>query len=287
MPGRRDKIACSMSEIGVLPASTHRLAAVWFADIVGYTGVSARDERTAMALVSLLQGCARRAVTAHGGRLVKFMGDEAMAEFGSTDASVRAALALLTEFQHPAEARGTSALLRAGGAVGDAGSADDAISGDGVNTASRIQREARPGEVLVSEEVWRHLKGRPDFAMEDRGERNLRGLEGVHRLYAVSVVAEKKSDRQPASSIPEPWAIAVLPFVDISPGQDNEYFSDGITEELIHSLSRVEGLRVASRTSSYSFKGRAVGIEEIAEALRVNVVLEGSGGKGGARKSVG
>ncbi len=286
MPGRRDKIACSMSEIAVFPASIHRLAAVWFADIVGYTGVSARDERTAMALVSLLQGCARRAVGAHGGRLVKFMGDEAMAEFGSTDASVRAALALLNDFQDLSEKSGTSALLRIGVHVGDVVSSNDDIYGDGVNTASRIQREARPGEVLVSEEVWRHLKGRPDFAMEDRGERNLRGLEGVHRLYAVSVISKKKSDRQPASSIPDPWAIAVLPFVDLSPGQDNEYFSDGITEELIHSLSRVEGLRVASRTSSYSFKGRAAGIEEIAEALRVNVVLEGSLRKVGTRVRV-
>ncbi|HJR52785.1 MAG TPA: tetratricopeptide repeat protein [Gemmatimonadota bacterium] len=275
-----------MSEIAVSSASIHRLAAVWFADIVGYTGISARDERTAMALVSLLQGCARRAVAAHGGRLVKFMGDEAMAEFGSTDASVRAALALVTDFQALADKSGISALLRVGVHVGDIVSSDDDIYGDGVNTASRIQREAQPGEIFVSEEVWRHLRGRPDFAMEDRGARNLRGMEGTHRLYAVSAVTQRKSDGQSASNIPEPWAIAVLPFVDISPGQDNEYFSDGITEELIHSLSRVEGLRVASRTSSYSFKGRAAGIEEIAETLRVNVILEGSLRKVGTRVRV-
>ncbi|HEU4464043.1 MAG TPA: tetratricopeptide repeat protein [Gemmatimonadota bacterium] len=274
-----------MTEIAVSSSPTHRLAAVWFADIVGFTGLSARDESTAMGLVSLLQLCARRAVSGHGGRLVKFMGDEAMAEFGSTEASIRAALALKAEFEGLAAKRGVPAFLRIGVHVGDVLSAEGDIYGDGVNTASRIQREAKPGEVLVSEDVWRHLKGRLEFALEDRGEHELRGLEGTHRLYAVGLIeAAGKAREVPQDR--DAWAIAVLPFVDISPGQDNEYFSDGMTEELIHSLSRVDGLRVASRTSSYAFKGRTAGIGEIAEALRVNVVLEGSVRKAGNRVRV-
>ena len=275
-----------MSEMMVSPVSTHRLAAVWFADIVGFTRLSARDERTAMTLISVLQLCARRAVGGHGGRLVKFMGDGAMAEFGSTDASIRAALALKSDFEELSRKRGATALLRIGVHVGDVVSAENDIYGDGVNTASRIQREARPGDVLVSEDVWRHLKGRNEFTMEDRGERELRGLDGMHRLYAVQLVEQKRRETRDDSNLPDAWAIAVLPFVDISPGQDNEYFSDGMTEELIHSLSRVDGLRVASRTSSYSFKGRSAGIDEIAEALRVNVVLEGSVRKVGSRVRV-
>ena len=277
-----------MSRIAVSPHSTHRLAAVWFADIVGFTGLSGRDERSAMALVSLLQLCARRAVGHCDGRLVKFMGDEAMAEFGSTDASVRAALELKLDFHGLAASRAVPALLRIGVHVGDVVSSEGDIYGDGVNTASRIQREARPGEVLVSEDVWRQLRGRSEFVLEDRGERELRGIEGARRLYAVELVDgdEKRAATRAEPGLPDSWAIAVLPFVDISPGHDNEYFSDGMTEELIHSLSRVDGLRVASRTSSYSFKGRTAGIDEIAEALRVNVVLEGSVRKVGNRVRV-
>ena len=268
-------------------ASPRRLAAVWFADIVGFTGISARDERTAMSLISLLQLCARRSVGRHGGRLVKFIGDEAMAEFGSTDAAVLGAIELRSDFTGLSAKHSTPALLRIGIHLGDVISAEGDIYGDGVNTTSRIEREARPGEILVSEEVWRQLRKRPEFVMEDRGERELRGLEGMHRLYAV-VLAEEPEQAKPAGEpmLPDSWAIAVLPFVDISPAHDNEYFSDGMTEELIHSLSRVDGLRVASRTSSYAFKGRSLGINEIAEALRVNVVLEGSVRKVGNRVRV-
>lgn len=268
--------------------STHRLAAVWFADIVGFTALSARDERSAMALVSLLQLCARRAVSHCSGRLVKFIGDEAMAEFGSTDASVRAALELKVDFQALAAQRGVPAMLRIGVHLGDIVSSEGDIYGDGVNTASRIQREARPGQVLVSEDVWRQLRGRPEFILEDSGEHELKGLEGKRRLYTVDLAEKGETDaaHREQPTFPDSWAIAVLPFVDISPGHDNEYFSDGMTEELIHSLSRVDGLRVASRTSSYSFKGKSAGMDDIAAALNVNVVLEGSVRKAGNRVRV-
>lgn len=266
------------------PHPSRRLAAIWFADIVGFTGISAANERTAMSLVSLLQLCARRAVGRNGGRLVKFIGDEAMAEFGGTDAAVLAALELRSDFTGLSTKRSIPALLRIGVHLGDVVSAEGDIYGDGVNMTSRIEREAQPGEILVSEEVWRQLRKRPEFVMEDRGEHQLRGLEGPHRLYAVALLEEPEEAQLPAEpTLPDSWAVAVLPFVDISPAHDNEYFSDGVTEELIHSLSRVEGLRVASRTSSYAFKGRNASIDEIAEALRVNIILEGSVRKVGNR----
>ena len=269
------------------PTSPRRLAAIWFADIVGFTGISAKNERTAMSLVSLLQLCARRSVGRHGGRLVKFIGDEAMAEFGSTDSAVLAALELRSDFTGLSAKHSTPSLLRIGVHLGDVVSAEGDIYGDGVNTTSRIEREARPGEILVSEEVWRQLRKRSEFVMEDRGEHELRGLDRSLRLYSVSL-GELSEHVQPPGEpmLPESWAIAVLPFVDISPARDNEYFSDGMTEELIHSLSKVDGLRVASRTSSYAFKGQSLGISEIATALRVNVVLEGSVRKVGNRVRV-
>ena len=270
----------------VPPVTSRHLAAVWFADIVGFTSLSAQDERSAMALVSLLQTCARRAVGNRDGRLVKFMGDEAMAEFASTEASALAALELKEEFQRLAAERDLAAFLRIGVHIGDVVSSEGDIYGDGVNTASRIQHEARPGEVLVSEEIWRQLKGHSQFILQDRGERELRGIEGRRRLYALESAQPEQKTSSETPYLPESLAIAVLPFVDISPGRDNEYFSDGMTEELIHSLSRVDGLHVASRTSSYSFKGRAAGIDEIARTLHVNVVLEGSVRKSGSRVRV-
>ncbi|HEY7471835.1 MAG TPA: tetratricopeptide repeat protein [Gemmatimonadota bacterium] len=263
-----------------------RLAAIWFADIVGFTGLSARDERSAMALVSVFQQCARSVVGRCGGRLVKFLGDGAMADFDSAEAAVRSALELRSDFESLASRRAVPALLRIGIHAGDVISAEGDIYGDGVNVTSRIQREALPGQVLVSEEIWRQIRGRGEYTAEDLGERQLRGLEGTHHLYGIHGRSRDEDESREEPTLQEPWAIAVLPFVDISPGQDNEYFSDGMTEELIHSLGRIDGLRVASRTSSYSFKGRAAGIAEIAEALHVNVVLEGSVRKSGSRVRV-
>lgn len=259
-----------------------RLAAIWFADIVGFTSLSAKDERSAMALVSLFQQCARGVVGRQKGRLVKFLGDGAMSDFDSAEGAVLSALELRSDFENLAARRAAPALLRIGIHAGDVISTADDIYGDGVNVTSRIQREAAPGQVLVSEEIWRQIRGRDEYVIEDLGQRQLRGLEETHHLYSVARKSGAKTDTT-EHAVREPWAIAVLPFVDISPGHDNEYFSDGITEELIHALSRVDGLRVASRTSSYSFKGRSAGIEEIAEALRVNVVLEGSVRKSGNR----
>ncbi len=258
--------------------ATRRLAAVWFADIVGYTGLTSQNENAALQVVEDFQEQARKEIDRYGGRLVKFLGDGAMAEFYSTDAAVRSAIALRREFRFSTLSGGTGS-LRIGIHVGDVVTASDGdIYGDGVNTASRLAKEASPGKVLVSEDVWRQLRQQPEFSFRSAGERALRGIQGRVRLFEVGLPERA----EPPASV-DRRSIAVLPFIDTSPASDNEYFSDGIAEELIAALVHVEGLHVASRTSSFSFKGKDLTIREIGEKLGVATILEGSVRKDGER----
>jgi predicted ATPase/TolB-like protein/Tfp pilus assembly protein PilF len=171
------------------------------------------------------------------------------------------------------------ASLRIGIHLGDVVTASDGdIYGDGVNTASRLAKEASPGKILVSEDVWRQLRQQPEFSFRSVGERALRGIQGRVRLFEVGL-----PERTDAPAPVDRRSIAVLPFIDTSPASDNEYFSDGITEELIAALAHVEGLHVASRTSSFSFKRKELTVREIGEKLGVATILEGSVRKDGER----
>lgn len=154
-----------------------RLAAVWFADLVGYTELSSRDESAALALVDVLQRVTREAVERHRGRVVKFIGDAVLTEFTSTEAAVNAALELRDAFRERSAEEGPEASLRIGVHVGEVVRAPDGdLYGDGVNTASRLQTEAGAGDVVVSHDVWRQLRPRREFAFEALGMRELEGL---------------------------------------------------------------------------------------------------------------
>ena len=160
-----------------MDAPVRRLAAVWFADIVGYTDLSARDEDAALRLVTLFQAACRRAADEYKGRVVKFVGDGALVEFSSTDAAVRSALALQHSFAADAGPIAPDAQIRIGVHIGEVvTSADGDIYGDGVNTASRLQAQANPGQVAVSEDIWRQLRQRPVFRFDFLGDRELHGL---------------------------------------------------------------------------------------------------------------
>lgn len=166
--------------------NVRRLAAVWFADIVGFTRLSSSDEPAALRLVALFQAAARSATAAHGGRLVHFMGDAALAEFNSTDAAMKAAVRLQREFGAAAAQAGQESALRIGVHVGDVvQSPDGDVFGDGVNTAARLQELARPGQIVCSQDVWRHLRPRGEFAFDSLGERQLAGITG--RVWVFSV----------------------------------------------------------------------------------------------------
>jgi len=169
---------------------SHHLAAVWFADVVGYTRLSEENEGEAVRLVHGFQRVAREVVARYGGRVVKFLGDGALAEFSSTDMAVRSAEALIGAFAASAEADGlASGELRVGVHVGDVVATEDGdLYGDGVNVASRIQAAGDPGEVWVSEDVRRQLRQRPEFRFESRGERELKGLRRPLAMHAVQVL---------------------------------------------------------------------------------------------------
>lgn len=169
---------------------SHHLAAVWFADVVGYTRLSEENEGEAVRLVHGFQRVAREVVARHGGRVVKFLGDGALAEFSSTDMAVRSAEALLHDFAAAAADEGlASSALRIGVHVGDVVATEDGdLYGDGVNVASRIQAAGDPGEVWVSEDVRRQLRQRPEFRFESRGERELKGLKRPLAMHAVQVL---------------------------------------------------------------------------------------------------
>lgn len=174
-----------------MDAIVHRLAAVMFADIVGYSGLAARDENAAVRLVGIFHETARGEIEQGGGRLVQFIGDAAFAEFTSTDQAVRTALALQASFPANAEDAGLTGQLRIGVHVGDVVSGPDGdLFGDGVNVASRLHREADPGQVYVSQDVWRQIRQRPGFHCESVGERRLKGIPGSIWVFAVEVARD-------------------------------------------------------------------------------------------------
>jgi TolB-like protein/Tfp pilus assembly protein PilF len=267
----------------------HRVSVVWFSDLVGWSSLTAENEDQAISLVRRFQAAVRAVVSEEQGRVVKFIGDAALVESPSAEAAVRAADELRGLMQ-------AGETIRTGVHLGDVAVAPDGdLYGDGVNTAQRIQTVAEPGQIVVSGDVWRQLRNRPSYRFEPLGERSLKGVEALD-LYLVleagQVRVRATHDGSSKIDVPEPTplaaapterSIAVLPFINLSSDAENEYFSDGITEEILNALVKVSDLKVASRTSSFAFKGHQGDVREIAEKLGVATVLEGSVRKAGNR----
>jgi adenylate cyclase len=268
------------------------LVALWFADIAGYSSHAAEDESGALRLIEILQVLSRETVSHYRGRLVKFAGDAVLAQFPSTELAMRAAMALSVGYRERSAATGRAHNLRIGVHLADVAVAPDGdLYGDGVNAAARIQEAAEPGQVLISQDVWRQLRGRRQFRFEHLGDRSLKGI-GVISLY----VADVKNDvmEVPKSSItsdsqpPEKKtrairSLAVLPFADLSAERDQEYFGDGIAEEILNALTKIGGLHVPARTSCFAFRGLNLDARDIGQRLGVEALLEGSVRKAGQR----
>ena len=182
-----------------------RLAAVWFADIVGYTSLSSKDENAALDLVAILQRIAREEIAKYGGRIVKYIGDAVLADFGSSDSALRAALSLRDRFDADSKEAGLPAKLRIGIHVGDVvGTPDGDLYGDGINTASRVQGAADVGHIWVTEDVWNQLRQRRDFQFDFVGERKLKGLEG-RKMYSARMTGAQ--DIKEASQPPVSYSV--------------------------------------------------------------------------------
>ena len=264
-----------------------RLAAILAADVVGYSRLMGADEEgTLAALNTLRKSLIDPKIAQHRGRIVKTTGDGALVEFASAVDAARCALEIRAAMAAsngdiPADRR---LEFRIGINVGDIIIEDGDIFGDGVNIAARIEGVAAPGGISLSEDAWRQVQGKVTANFVDSGEHSLKNIARPVRVYRVDLGGEGTTQpAAPASLSPDKPSIAVLPFQNMSGDPEQDYFCDGLVEDIITTLSKLAGLRVIARNSSFVYKGRAVDIREAAKQLGVRYVLEGSVRKSGNR----
>ena len=260
-----------------------RLTAILAADVVGYSRLMGNDEAGTLAqLKEIRQAVVDAKIAAHRGRIVKLTGDGVLAEFPSVVNAVSCA----TEIQTAMRARTSESAIqfRIGVNLGDVIAEGDDIYGDGVNVAARLESVAQPGGIAVSQSVCDHVGNRLSVTFKDRGEQQLKNIEKPIRVYDV-LLDEPIGAEMSAATRDKP-SIAVLPFNNMSGDPEQEYFSDGITEDIITDLSKVSGLSVIARHSSFSYKGKPLKVQQIGRELGVDFMLEGSVRKAGARVRV-
>ncbi|MBV8476708.1 MAG: adenylate/guanylate cyclase domain-containing protein, partial [Acidobacteria bacterium] len=274
-------------------AVTRRLAAILAADVAGYSRLMGADEEgTHERLQVHFAELVHPKVEGCRGRVVKNMGDGLLAEFASVVDAVRCAV----EMQRGMAAHNSAIpvqeriAFRVGVNLGDVIVEGDDIFGDGVNVAARLEGLAEPGGVCVSGTVRDHIGDRLPYAFEDRGEQRVKNIARPIRVYRVREgdIAARNSiaPTSPSLALPDKPSIAVLPFQNMSNDAEQEYFADGIAEDIITALSRYPSLFVIARNSCFIYKGRAVDVKQIGRELGVRYVLEGSLRKAGNRLRV-
>jgi len=274
-----------------------RLAAIFAADVVGYSRLMGADEAgTLTALRGHREALIEPAIADHRGRIVKLMGDGVLAEFASAVNAAECAIAIQAGMAErnagiPADRR---LAFRIGINLGDVIVEGDDIYGDGVNIAARIEGLAEPGGVCISGNVHEQIVGKLDLTFEDLGEPALKNIDRRVRVYRIADGTDTSPGAgagEPAPqaaggaplALPDKPSIAVLPFDNMSGDQEQEYFSDGISEDIITDLSKIAGLFVIARNSSFAYKGQQVDLRKVARELGVRYLLEGSVRRAGAR----
>ncbi len=268
-------------------ASTRRLAAILAADVAAYSRLMGADEEGTLArLKTVRRELSDPKIKEHHGRIVKTTGDGLLVEFGSVVDAVRCAVEVQREMalrnaDVPADRR---IELRMGINLGDIIKDAGDIFGDGVNVAARLEALAEPGGICVSRVVRDQVRDKLDFAFEDRGDQQVKNIARAIRVFDLKIGQETIGP--PATAplpLPDKPSIAVLPFENMSGDPEQEYFADGIVEEIITALSRIRWLFVIARNSSFTYKGRAADVKQVGRELGVRYVLEGSVRKGGQR----
>jgi TolB-like protein/class 3 adenylate cyclase/tetratricopeptide (TPR) repeat protein len=265
-----------------------RLAAVLMADVVGYGRLMEADEAgTLAALQQRRASILQPTVRAHGGRVVKIMGDGALIEFASVVEAVAGALELQRRMAEANEAlpEPRRIVLRVGVNLGDVIGEGGDIYGDGVNIAARLESLAEPGGVCVSANVCEEVRGKLAASFEDIGEQAVKSLSRPIRACRVrpGTAADGDAPARPPPSLPDKPSIAVLPFQNMGGDPEQEYFADGMVEDIITELARLRSLFVIARNSSFAYKGRAVDVKRVGRELGVRYVLEGSVRRAGDR----
>jgi TolB-like protein/class 3 adenylate cyclase len=270
---------CVLSEERV----ERRLAAILAADIAGYSRLmGANEEGTLAQLKSIRKALVDPAIAAHRGHIVKTTGDGMLVQFASAVDAVRNAVEIQRSMaeQNTAVPQDQRIEFRIGIHLGDIIIDDNDIFGDGVNIAARLESIAVPGGISISRAVHDQVRDRIDVCFDDKGEIALKNIARPVQVFAISGAKESKTTVSPKSkpglALPDKPSIAVLPFTNMSgdPGQD--YFADGMVEDIITALSRFKSLFVIARNSSFTYKGRAVDVKQVGRELGVRYVLEGS-----------
>ena len=265
-----------------------RLAAVLAADVAGYSRLMGADEvGTLAALKALRREIVDPAIAASKGRIVKTTGDGMLVEFASIVDAVDCAMAVQVKMTE--RDRSPNITFRMGINVGDIIIDGGDIFGEGVNVAARVENECEPGAVYLSDDAYRQVRGKTSFVFDDLGERQLKNIDRPVRIYAVRCSADSKSSTSAFAypnrplPLPDKPSIAVLPFQNMSDDPEQEYFADGMVEEITTALSRIKWLFVIARNSSFTYKGRTVDVKQVGRELGVRYVLEGSVRKAGNR----
>ena len=258
---------------------SHQLAAIMFTDIVGYTKLMGTDEHKALELLRNNRNLHKSIIKKHHGKWLKEMGDGTLASFKSTSDAVYCA----GELMKACEKEEIS--LRIGLHQGEIVEVDDDIFGDGVNVASRLETRARPGQILASGPVNRNIKNKPGITSSFIQEAELKNVDDSIAIYSIAIDNNYKDSYSHENLTTHSTAldnsIAVLPFVNMSNDPEQEFFCDGISEEIINTIVQYPDLKIAGRTSSFSFKNKNKDLREIGKALGVSKILEGSIRKSG------
>ena len=261
-----------------------RLAAILAADAAGYSRLMAADERATLAALDAARAVFRQRIEAHQGRVIDMAGDSVLAVFETASGALQAALAIQGDLTARSAASDPERRMafRVGVHLGDViEKPDGTVYGDGVNIASRLEGLAEPGGVTVSDAVQCAIRQGVEASFEDLGLQQVKNIERPVRAFRVRIV------RSPAPAVAgeriDKPTIAVLPLDNMSGDPQQEFFADGITEDIITELSRFRDLFVISRNSSFKYKGRAVDVQAFARELGVQYVVEGSVRKAGNR----
>lgn len=257
---------------GVAGSQVRQLAAIMFADMTGYTAMMQEDEQRAKFLRDRQRQTLETLMPGHNGNIIQYFGDGTLSIFGSAGDAVRCAIKIQQELQ-----KEPKVLLRIGIHSGDIVYDKQGVYGDCVNLASRIEALSVPGTVLISDKVFDEVKNQNDIFTRHLGKFNLKNVKrqvDIYTLINEGLVAQTATETNIKAGSEK--SIAVMPFVNMSADPENEYFSDGISEEILNALTHVEGLQVTARTSSFSFKGKNEDVKQLGIKLGVSTILEGS-----------
>ena len=266
-----------------------RLAAVLAADVAGYSRLMGLDEEGTLGrLKAVRKSLVDPTIAAHRGRIVKTTGDGMLVEFASAVDAVRCAVKVQSDIagQSADEPPDTRIEFRIGIHVGDIIIDDNDIFGDGVNIAARLEGIAEPGGVCISDDTYRQVRDRVDTAFDDKGETALKNIARSVRVFALAGAKQTATnviEPVPQLTLPDKPSIAVLAFQNMSGDPEQEYFADGMVEDIITALSRFKSLFVIARNSSFAYKGKSVDIKQVGRELGVRYILEGSVRKAGSK----